>query len=65
MITDDIDGYNYIPFFIYDGIQIFMPENGIKVDTRIVKHFKSSNSIYIILPDYGHPCPQYCRSGAA
>ncbi len=51
--TDDMDGYNYIPFFIYDGIQIFMPENGIKVDTRIVKHFKSSNSIYIILPDYG------------
>lgn len=51
--TDDKDGYNYIPFFIYDGIQMSMPENGIKVDTRIVKHFKSSNSIYIILPDYG------------
>jgi PAS domain S-box-containing protein len=51
--TDDKDGYNYIPFFIYDGIRMNMPETGIKVDTRIVKHFKSSNSIYIILPDYG------------
>ena len=51
--TDDVDGYNYIPFFIYDGVKIHQPENGIKVDTRIIKHFKSSNSIYIILPDYG------------
>ncbi|MBU0971560.1 MAG: response regulator [Proteobacteria bacterium] len=51
--TTDINGYHYIPFFIYDGIRMNRPENGIKVDTRIVKHFKSSNSIYIILPDYG------------
>ena len=51
--TEDIDGYHYISFFIYDGIWINRPENRIKVDTRIVKHFKSTNSIYIILPDYG------------
>jgi PAS domain S-box-containing protein len=49
----DINGYNYVPFFIYDGIRINRHDNGIKVDTRIVKHFKSNNSIYIILPDYG------------
>ncbi len=51
--TEDINGYHYIPFFNYDGTQINKPETGIRVDTRIVKHFKSSNSIYIILPDYG------------
>lgn len=51
--TEDINGYHYIPFFNYDGNQINKPETEIRVDTRIVKHFKSSNSIYIILPDYG------------
>ena len=46
-------GYHYIPFFIYNGRRISRPKNNIKVDTRIVRHFKSSNSVYIILPDYG------------
>lgn len=46
-------GYHYIPFYIYNGARISKPKNHIKIDTRIVKHFKSGNSIYIILPDYG------------
>ncbi|WDP83959.1 MAG: PAS domain S-box protein [Desulfobacter sp.] len=49
----DMGGYCQIPFFIYNGNRISRPKNHIKVDTRIVKHFNSSNSIYIILPDYG------------
>ncbi|MCG8618068.1 MAG: ATP-binding protein, partial [Desulfobacterales bacterium] len=36
-----------------NGNRISRPKNHIKVDTRIVRQFKSSNSIYIILPDYG------------
>ncbi|MCP3945139.1 MAG: response regulator [Desulfobacteraceae bacterium] len=51
--TQDGNEYDYISFFNYDGMRFVRPENGIKVDTRIIKHFKSSNSIYIILPDYG------------
>ena len=51
--ADKDAGYRYIPFFIYNGQRISKPKNHIKVDTRIVRHFKSSNSIYIILPDYG------------
>ncbi len=50
---EDLGGYHHIPFFIYNGTRISKPKTHIKVDTRIVKHFKSSNSIYIILPDYG------------
>lgn len=42
-----------IPFFVYDGKRISKSEVSIQVNTRIVKHFKSSNSIYIYLPDYG------------
>ena len=49
----DLDGYHHIPFFIYNGTRISKPKTHIKVDTRIVKQFKSANSIYIILPDYG------------
>ncbi len=49
----DLGGYHQIPFFIYNGTQISKPKTHIKVDTRIVKQFKSTNSIYIILPDYG------------
>ena len=47
------EGYHRIPFYIYDGREISRPRNHIKVDTRIVSHFKSSNSVYVILPDYG------------
>ncbi|MBU2629969.1 MAG: PAS domain S-box protein [Proteobacteria bacterium] len=45
--------YVQIPFFSYNGNCLEKPKQGIKVDTRIVKHFHSSNSIYIYLPDYG------------
>ncbi|MEH0021554.1 MAG: ATP-binding protein [Desulfobacter sp.] len=50
---DDNGSYCYIPFFIYNGHRISKPKTHIKVDLRIVRQFKSSNSIYIILPDYG------------
>ncbi len=50
---EDRGGYHHIPFYIYDGTWISKPKTHIKVDTRIVKQFKSTNSIYIILPDYG------------
>ncbi|MCF6247488.1 MAG: PAS domain S-box protein, partial [Desulfobacula sp.] len=43
----------YIPFFAYDGNAFVRHENAIKVDAGIMRHFKSINSIYIYLPDYG------------
>ncbi len=45
--------YIEIPFYSYNGNLIEKSERGIKLDARIVKHFNSSNSIYIYLPDYG------------
>ncbi|MBW2654091.1 MAG: PAS domain S-box protein [Deltaproteobacteria bacterium] len=45
--------YVQIPFFSYDGKNLKKPKDAIKVNTDIVKHFNSSNSIYIYLPDYG------------
>ena len=45
--------YLEIPFFVYDGKSIERSGEAIKVDIRIVKHFRSQNSIYIYLPDYG------------
>ncbi|MBC2703645.1 ATP-binding protein [Desulfobacula sp.] len=61
IICPDTDKYVYkksekylqIPFFSYAGNGIEKSEDTILVDTRIVKHFNSSNSIYIYLPDYG------------
>ncbi|NOX33124.1 MAG: response regulator [Deltaproteobacteria bacterium] len=45
--------YQQVPFFSYNGNFVKKPGKGIKLDTRIVSHFGSSNSIYIYLPDYG------------
>ena len=50
---EDVADYRYIPFYSYDGHRLARPRVGIKVDTRIIKLFNSSNSIYIYLPDYG------------
>jgi len=52
-ILREDEKYSYIPFFSYDGNRIEKPWDVIKVDTRIVRHFNSINSIYIYLPDYG------------
>ncbi len=52
-IRESEESYLHIPFYSYDGTRIEKPQDAIKVDARIVKHFKSSNSIYIYLPDYG------------
>jgi len=49
----DSEKYIEIPFFVYDGKRFSRPKEVIKVDMQIVKHFKSKNSIYIYLPDYG------------
>ncbi|MCG8689403.1 MAG: ATP-binding protein [Desulfobacterales bacterium] len=51
--SKNTDKYCNIPFYIYNGSRISKPKNHIRVDTRIVRHFRSKNSIYIILPDYG------------
>ncbi|MCG8567965.1 MAG: ATP-binding protein [Desulfobacterales bacterium] len=51
--AEDFAPYRYIPFFSYDGYRLRRPNPGIKVDTRIVKLFRSTNSVYIYLPDYG------------
>jgi PAS domain S-box-containing protein len=47
------EAYLEIPFFVYNGNCFERSGEAIKVDVRIVKHFKSKNSIYIYLPDYG------------
>ncbi len=53
LLSGEDQAYHYIPFFSYDGYRIRRPNPGIKVDTRIVKMFQSTNSVYIYLPDYG------------
>lgn len=50
--TGDED-YLPFPFYVYDGSRIRRSTRNIKVDLRIVKHFKSGNCILIYLPDYG------------
>ncbi len=45
--------YETIPYFSYDGNRIDQPSEIIKVDVRIVRQFKSSNSVFVYLPDYG------------
>ena len=52
-IQENGEKYLHIPFFSYDGNRIEKSKDAIKVDARILKHFNSSNSIYIYLPDYG------------
>ena len=52
-LEDGTDAYQPIRFYVYNGSEISKPRSHIKVDIRIVRHFRSSNSIYVILPDYG------------
>ncbi|THB73401.1 MAG: PAS domain S-box protein [Desulfobacteraceae bacterium] len=47
------DGYIYIPFYSYDGNSIKSPLDKIKLDVRIVRHFKARNYISVYLPAYG------------
>jgi PAS domain S-box-containing protein len=47
------DDYLYIPFYIYNGIQIKKSREKIKIDLNIVKHFRAKNCIFIFLPSYG------------
>ncbi len=45
--------YLGIPFYIYNGKIISMPDKTIKVNTRIIKQFSAKNFISIYLPNYG------------
>ncbi|MFH1155968.1 MAG: PAS domain S-box protein [Pseudomonadota bacterium] len=45
--------YVDIPFYCYNGTCVTMPEERIKLDTEIVKHFDARNYISITIPNYG------------
>ncbi|MFH2093782.1 MAG: PAS domain S-box protein [Pseudomonadota bacterium] len=47
------ENYFEVPFYVYDGHCIKQSSEKIRADARIVRYFKSQNSIYVYLPDYG------------
>ncbi len=52
-IYDRDDEYMELPFYVYNGIDIEKSNEKIKIDLKIVKHFRAKNCIFIYLPSYG------------
>lgn len=52
-LLDKDDNYVYIPFYVYNGVQIKKSKGKIRADLNIVKYFKAKNCLFIYLPSYG------------